>query len=716
MCMAACVCLAAAESNPARTLETAPLRFEPSEAASAHSPATFVARGARFRFEFTPQQAVLRNGKKDVRLSFDGANPAAHMEGAQPLRSTTNLYLGNDPSKWRHAIPNFGRLQVQGLYRGIDLAYYSNRGELEYDLTVNPGADPRRIRLRLKGEDARVNRDGDLVSDLIQKHPVAYQIGADGARHSVPSSYRQNADGSYGFQLGAYDRARALVIDPEVLVAQYFGGSYSDIAYSMGHDSNGLVYVAGNTFSPDLPLVGSSYQNTLLGIENVFLAVVNPGLPESSQVIYVTYIGGDETDILSAMTVGPKGDVYMTGTTTSGSFPQVNAAQPAMGGTNGDADAFVLWMSPTQTLNYSTFFGGSESEVGEAVSVAPNGWIWVAGDTQSSDLPTSSGAFQTTLIGTQNMFLAAFNPALTTTATEKYSTYLGGTHWDEAYGVAAAPDGSVWLAGGTYSPDIWIQGDATQGFPYQGKYGGDGDAYIAHLNPSLSGTSALLYASFLGGSQIDEATSLVLDPSGNVIISGYTLSSNFPVSSNALQTTYGGDTDAFISILNTVKGQLVYSTYFGGDGPDAAMDLKEDASGILYVCGYTESPGLPGSGVSATPGALQAAYDGSVDAFALKLSPANPAAAAVDYFTYLGTPGIQVAYAVDFDSEGNMYMAGYSSYAILAGLGGPERATIAGNVDAFVVGFEAGSIEPNTGASVSGGVHRRLPWRISPHR
>jgi hypothetical protein len=208
-----------------------------------------------------------------------------------------------------------------GLYRGIDLAYYGNGGELEYDLIVNPGADPQRIRLRLSGQDARLNRQGDLVSGLIQKHPVAYQIDAGGVRRSVQSSYRKNADGSYGFQLGAYDRSRALVIDPEVLVAQYFAGSYSDIAYTMGHDKNGLVYVGGNTFSPDLALVGSSYQTSLKGIENLFLAVINPGLPASSQVIYVTYIGGDETDILNAMTVSANGDVYMTGTTTSGSFP-----------------------------------------------------------------------------------------------------------------------------------------------------------------------------------------------------------------------------------------------------------------------------------------------------------------------------------------------------------------------------------------------------------
>jgi Beta-propeller repeat len=707
--LAACACLAAAESNPVRALDTAPLRFEPSGPESANNPATFVARGTRFRFEFTPHQAVLRSGKKDVRLSFDGASPAAQMQGTELMRSTTNLYLGNDPKKWRQAVPNFGRLKVRGLYRGIDLAYYGNGGQLEYDLTVNPDADPRRIRLRLEGTDARLNSQGDLVSPIIQKHPVAYQIDAAGARRSVESSYRKNADGSYGFRLGAYDRSRALVIDPEVLVAQYFAGSYEDVAVALGHDSNGLVYVGGNTFSPDLPLVGSSYQTALAGIENVFLAVVNPGLPASSQVIYVTYIGGDETDILNAMTVDSSGDVYMTGTTTSGSFPQVNAAQAAMGGTSGAADAFVLWMSPKQALNYSTFFGGSEADSGQAIAVGTNGLIWVGGNTQSTDLP-NTGGFQNSLIGAQNMFVAAFNPSLTGAATEVHSIYIGGTHWDEAYAIAVSPDGGVWLAGGTYSPDIWIQGNATQGYPYQGVYGGEGDAYIAHVDPAL-GAGALLYASFLGGSNIDEATSLVLDPSGNVVLSGYTLSSNFPVSSNAFQTKYGGDTDAFVTVLNTVKGQLVYSTYFGGDGPDASMDLKVDSSGVLYLCGYTESAGLP-----STTDALQAAYDGSVDAFALKLNPANPGAAGIDYFTYLGTPGIQVAYGVDFDTKGDIYMAGYSSYAILAPLGGPERATLAGNQDAFVVGFEAGSIVPNNSTSVAAGARKHIPWRVSPHR
>jgi len=707
--LAACACLAAAESGPMQILANAPLRFEP---ASESNAGTFVARGARFHFEFSPHQAILRNGEKDVRLSFDGANPAAHIEGAQLLRSTTNLYFGNDRSKWRPAVPNYGKVQVRELYRGIDLAYYGNGGELEYDLIVNPGADPQRIRLRLDGtgldgpglQDKAVylNRHGDLVAGLIQKHPVAYQIDADGVRRSVRSGYRKNADGSYGFQLGAYDRSRALVIDPTLKVAQYFAGSYQDIAYGIGHDAKGLVYIAGTTESTDLPLVGSSYQTTEGGGIDLFLAVVNPALSPSSQVIYVTYIGGTQDDIFGAMTVGPAGDVYITGSTASSNFPLANAAQSTIAGSTGGVDAFVLQLSPSQSLYYSTFFGGSGLDKGTAIIVGSNGSIWIAGNTQSNDLP-HTGGFQGSLIGTQNMFIAVFDATQSGSATEHYSIYIGGTHWDEAYGIAVALDGTFWVAGGTYSPDIWRTGTA-----YQYNYGGDGDAYIAHIDP---GTNKLLYASFLGGSGIDEATSLVLDPSGRIILSGYTLSANFPVTSTAFQTKYGGDTDAFISILDTAKNQLVYSTYFGGPDPDAAMDLKEDSSGVLYLCGYTQSSGLP-----STSNALQAAYDGSIDAFGLKLDPSKAGAAGIDYFSYLGSDGLQVAYGVDFDSSGNMYLAGYSSSNILSRIGGPQRTTVIGNVDAFVVGFSPGSSTPATTTSSIAERRRRLPWRVPPHR
>ncbi len=715
--LAACGFLAAAEPDAARILATAPLRFEPTTDGS--EAGKFVARGARYHCELTPDEADLRVDHKDIRLHFDGADQRAQISGTDLEHSTTNLYLGKDPAKWRRGVPNYSRVEVRGLYAGIDLAYYGNGGELEYDLTVKPGADPRRIRLRLEGDDAggasenqHVDQDGDLVAGLTQKRPVAYQIAADGSRHAVDSRYRKNADGSYGFALGAYDHTRDLVIDP-LLVAQYVAGTYQVIAYNIGHDSKGLIYVGGDTSTTDLPLAGASLQTSQAGGIDLFFAVINPALSESSQIIYTTYIGGTSDDDFGAMQVSSNGDVYITGTTFSDDFPVANAYQTTLGGTTEtNSNAFALWLGSKQTLQYSTYVGGSGNDGGKAIAVSSTGMIWIAGDTQSTDFP-NTGGFQDSLIGKQNMFVAALDPSKTTTATLVHSIYIGGTHWDEAYGMALAKDGTVWLAGGTYSPDIWIKGSPT----YQDRYAGDGDAYVAHLNPSL-GAHALLYASFLGGSGIDEATSMVLDPSGRVIVSGYTLSSNFPVTSDSFQTTYGGNTDAFIAILDPANSsrskQLVYSTYFGGDGADSVYDMKQDSKGVLYLVGYTESKGLPG-----TSNALQAAYDGSLDAFGLKLDPSKPGAAGIDYFTYLGSGGEQVAYGVDYDSKGNIYVVGSTTTGLLGEFGGPERQTLDGTVNAFVIGIPSASSSSNA-TSNGGGNHPVHVWHphapVSPHR
>ena len=211
---------------------------------------------------------------------------------------------------------------------------------------------------------------------------------------------------------------------------------------------------------------------------------------------------------------------------------------------------------------------------------------------------------------------------------------------------------------------------------------------------------------------------MVLDPSGRVILSGYTLSSNLPVTSDAFQTTYGGNTDAFIAILDPANStrakQLVYSTYFGGDGADSVYDMKEDSKGVLYLVGYTESKGLPG-----TSNALQAAYDGSLDAFGLKLDPSMPGAAGIDYFTYLGSGGVQVAYGVDFDSKGNIYVVGSTTTGLLGEFGGPERQTLDGTVNAFVIGIPSASSSSNATFN-GGGDHPVHVWHphapVSPHR
>lgn len=722
--------IASAQSHPAalHIIETAPLRFEPS---SDSIPQRFVARGPRYRFEFSRDTALFHSARGDASLRFERVAPEARIDGAEKLRSTTNLFLGSDPAKWRRGIPNYGQIRVQGLYRGVDLVYYGNAGELEYDLKIKPGADPRQIRLALSG-DARVDPDGDLVAELIQKRPVAYQTALDGTRIPVASGYRRNRDGSYGFAVGAYDHSRELVIDPVLTLSIYVGGSAQDIINAIAHDDSGFLYVAGTTDSTDFPIVGNASQPSYGGNTDVFVAKIDPN---AQAVVYSTFIGGSSNESLGGLAVDGQGNIYVGGTTASTDLPAVNAYQTALG-TSAVSNAFLAWITPSGSLNYCSYLGGTGTDIAGKIALDSKGNVWMVGSTNSANFPLLNPAQNGIFYG-YDMFVAGFSPNEPGANTLIYSTYIGGEGDDTGLGIAVAPDGTLWIAGGTYSTQIEITG-----YSYQPKYQGQGDAYIAHINPNY-GADGVVYATYLGGSGQDEATNIVVDANGRAIVTGFTLSSDFPVTGAAIQGQYGGNTDVFIGIIDpsitASRGEeLVYSTYFGGVNGDVALDLKQDANGILYVSGYTLSPGLP-----ATSTALQSAWDGSLDAFVLKLDPTLVSAAElaakrrlrfahdavvssapeIDYFSYLGSDGVQIGYAVDFDSKGDIFLAGSTSGPIFDALGGVAKTSAAGNVDGFVAGFNSCSFTtsiqsyefPDQGGSVTVGVGTQpgCPWTAS---
>jgi len=658
--------------DAAHILATSPLRFEPGPGIDSNE---FIARGTRSHFVFEGSSAKVQAGGQTLRFEFAGADRHARLEGLEKLRSTTGIFIGNDPSKWRRGVPNYGQLQVRELYRGIDLVYYGNAGELEYDLLVKPGADPQQVRLAFQGGRPSLDRDGNLNAAFILKRPVAYQIAANGARVAVNSRFRKNTDGSYGFSLGRYDRERELVIDPVVTLEQYFAGSSQDIGYAIDHDARGHLYIAGTTYSSDFPTAGAAAGNTPPGGEDLFLAVIDPTAAPASQILYAGFIGGSAADSLGGMAVDSKGFVYLTGTTASPDFPMVNAAQTTLGGTT---NAFAMKLDVFEVPLYSTYLGGSGTDTGNAIAIDSQGRMWVTGGTQSPNFPVVNG-FQLAA-GSQDAFVSGIDPTQSGSGSLFYSTYLGGTWWDTGRGIAAALDGTIWVVGGTYSYNFPVTSSS-----FQPGYGSGGDAFVAQINITPGG-SHLQYGTFLGGNNLEEARNIVLDAQGRVIVSGYTLSQNFPVTGNALQTQYGGNTDAFVSILNPANsgvGQLVYSTYFGGSNADVPFDLKLDPNGNLYVAGFTMSSGLP-----VTSNALQAAYDDTQDAFALEFNPSTSGKAGIKYLTYLGSDGLQIAYGIDYDATNNLiYLTGVSTGPIFDALGGPAKSTSAGNPDAFVIGF-----------------------------
>ena len=666
----------AAAPDPIKVLQTAPLRFEP----DGNAPERFIVRGTRFAMEFSSSQARLHSGGRSVSLNFVHSDPRARIEGESVLRSKTNLFLGNDPAKWRRGVVNYERLRVTGLYPGVDLVYYGNAGELEYDLTVAAGADPGRIRLRLTGEKPELDADGNLIAGLIQKRPVAYQLDSTGARIAVDSSYHRNRDGSYGFKLGPYDHSRAVVIDPVLTYGLYLAGTATDIGYAVGHDQNGLIYIAGTTDSGDFPSYGTPTQSANKGNTDLWVAQINPALPLGQSVLFTTYVGGSSTEVFGGLAVGPQGDIYLTGSTESVDLPLTSNTYQNKLENSAFFNAFVVWINSSQQLAYASYLGGSTaSDTANAIAVDSHGRMWITGGAQSTDFPTVA-PYQSALNGgySQDMFIAGFDPSQSGSATLVYSSYLGGTGWDTGRAIAVAADGTLWVAGSTYSFDAPLVN------PYQTFYHGGGDGYVAHVDPTM-GSNGLLYGTFAGGGNLDEARQIALDPAGPVIVSGYTLSQDYPVTSSPLQTAYGGDTDAFITILNPAANanqQLVYSTYFGGSGPDVPFDLKRDSLGVLYLSGMTQSAGL-----RTTALAMQSSYDGSMDAFVLRLNPAKPGSSGLDYFTYLGSPGVQIGYGVDFDSQGNVYVVGSTTGPIFDPFGGETFNTQGGKTDVFLAGF-----------------------------
>ena len=677
-----CACAtvyAAAPQDAVRALASAPLRFEPSRDGS-----KFVASGLRYRFAFESSRAILQANGESVRLSFKGSSSNARMNATGLLRSRTNLLEGNDPARWRTGIPNYSRLEVRGLYPGIDAAYYGNGGEFEYDLAVHPGSDPRLIRLSFGGVHPRIDRDGNLVAGFIQKAPVAYQIGDDGKRIPVASRYRRNGDGTFGFTVGRYDRQRDLIIDPVLTLNTYLSGTQADMATSIGHDGKGLVYVGGTTYSGDFTAAGTFSQTGFNGTEDLFLAQLDPNAAPGSQILLSIYIGGASTQTLGDMAVAPNGMVYLTGNTDSNDFPTSNAAQSTIG---GPSDAFAMAIDASQpgTANivYSTFLGGGADDFGNGVAFDSKGRIYVAGTTRSSDLPAPNG-LQGSTGATETAFVTVLDPSQSGSGTMVYESYIGGSGNETGQGIAVAPDGTFWVVGSTNSSDFPVANS-----PYQPNYRPGGRAFVAQIDPTKSGLPSLLYATYLGGSNPngpDAAKRVAVDAAGRVIVAGYTGSSDFPVTSDAVQAVYGGNFDAFVTILNpkNTGSPVVYSTFYGGKQPEIPYDLKVDAAGNIYLAGLTMSPDLYVTGNS-----LQPASRVTMNGFALQFNPARPSLGGVNYASYIGGPGLQIAYAIDYGANGAIYVAGYTSSALLEQYGGVSKPTDPGNRDAFVMGINA---------------------------
>jgi hypothetical protein len=606
-----------------------------------------------------------------LRMKLRNANPAARVTGVDELAGTSNYFIGNDPTKWQTNVPTYAKVKYEGIYSGIDLVYYGNQRQLEYDFIVAPGADPRRIAFDVSGAQ-RIRRDvqGDLVfktgeGEIRWHRPVVYQE-KDGARQEIAARYTINDTNRVGFQLAKYDASRPLYIDP-LIYSTYLGGSGYDYGNSIAVDAAGNAYVTGYTGSTDFPITPGAFQTVCASGSNceylgdAFVSKINAA---GSALVYSTYLGGTGYDSGASIAVDSGGNAYITGSTQSTDFPITPGAFQTSSCNPSCDDAFVTKIDPTgSALVYSTYLGGSKVTGGACIAVDSAGNAYVVGSTFSSDFPTKN-PLQPNYAGGGlywgDAFVSKFDP---TGSALVYSTYLGGSTGDGAISVAVDSSGNAYVTGVTTSTDFPTKNALQPNYGGGGDY--SGDVFVAKINAA---GSALVYSTYLGGSGGEFASGIAVDSSGNAYVTGFTASTDFPTK-NALQPANAGKTDVFVTKFNSTGSAFIYSTYLGGKDTDDGYGIAADSAGNAYVVGLAGSRNFP-----VTTGALQTIGPA---AFVTKV---NPTGSGLVYSTYFGG---DPTYGIAVDSAGNAYLTGATSGPGFP-LMNPLQPTIGGAEDAFV--------------------------------
>ena len=660
-----------------------PLSFEPGSNAN-----QFFVRGSGYRLMLTPSQATIavdnHAHEKILSMKLEGANVTAKSEAFNPLPGKRNYLIGNDRSKWRTNVPTYAGVRYDEVYPGISVLYYGRQGRLEYDFKIAPGANPQAIRFAFNRDlRPRIAANGDLVLqfggvELREPRPTLYQEIA-GERRPVPGRYLIADKREVAFEVGAYDQTLPLVIDPVLVYSTYLGGSGDDLGSSIALDGSNNVYIAGTTSSANFPTQSPAFPSSA-GLSDIFVTKIDPaganivystyiggsgldradgialdgggnayvvGRVDSSStnfpttpgvigptyrggdfdgvafrlnaqgnaLVYSTYIGGEDNDSTEGVAVDSAGSAYLTGGTRSQGFPITGTGFQFT--RSGDTDAYLMRLNSTATgLIYSTFLGGGGTDRGSGVAIDGSGNAYVAGYTSSQDFPTES-AFQNSFGGSFDAFIAKVDTNSSGAASLVFCTYLGGTGDDKAYGIAIDNGASnVYVVGQTSSNNLPLLS------PAQPAFGGSFDAFIARI----SSTGTKIYTTYLGGTGDDRGTGIRVNSSGEVYVTGFTSSTNFPTVT-PLQISNGGGFDAFVAKLNSAGSAFLYSTYLGGSANESnttsgtsTNPIALDASSNAYITGYTASTNFP------TAAPLQPASAGGQDAFVVKITDAAPAA------------------------------------------------------------------------------------------
>jgi hypothetical protein len=635
-------------------------------------------RGSGYGLFLTADESVVvlasKSGKSAVvRMKLLGANDS-QVVPTDPLPGTINSFIGNDPSKWRTDIPTFSKVKYEGIYSGVDLIYYGNQQQLEYDFVVAPGADPKAIRFAVSGAKVRLDSNGDLVmhtslGNVRHLKPVIYQE-IDGVRHEIKGRFVKRSDHEVSFAIANYDRQHTLVIDPTFSWSTYLGGSGTDLATCVAVDVLGNTYVGGNTTSTNFPTDGANagpyptFPGAAGSTQAFFSVIFFQG--SGSELYISSYYGGTtgNTSVNGISLLQPNGKlvpyVYVVGSTTATDLPTVNPLQAANA---GGEDAWLAELEFPNVIHYSSYLGGSGNDSASSITFDSLGNVVMAGSTTSTNFPTTN-PFQAVNEGGTDGFVTKFNSTLTGVM---YSTYIGGSGNEIISSIANTKNDALVFVGSTTST-AFGEPDTT---------GINTKAFLTSLTSAgVGGTAAPMVTRIFGGNNAKVVTSATgiayfagnatCTPAANpaIWVTGYTNGDNV-LAKDAIQSQNAGGYDAFVQVY--FQGLLVFSSFYGGSGADEAKGVGIDGCGNTFIGGTTNSTNFP------VTNPLQAANSGGYDGFVVNFQPPAKWCSetagkcngteyfppTVFYSTYLGGTGNDVITGVAVSTKaGNATVAG----------------------------------------------------------
>lgn len=670
-----------------------PLAFEANQG-QADKAVRFLSRGPGYSLFLTDQQAVFslsragRTSPSVLKMTLAGAKPAAMIAGQNKLPGVANYYRGHNPSHWQTNVPTYREVRYSQVYKGVDLAYYGTGRQLEYDFRLAPGADAKQIQLTFDGaRRLHVSKDGGLTVGLDGgsvrwQKPLVYQ-SVNGKRTEVTGQYAVRGR-QVGFQLGAYDKSKPLVIDPVLVYSTYLGNSSGESATAVAASSTNGAYVTGYTDGATFP--GQTGKLGPGGNTDVF---VTRFALNGKSIVYSTVIGSTGRERPGGIALNSAGEAFIVGDAGGKDFPVVGNTSPF----SGFADGFAAKLKANGVLAWARFIGGNSGVDVQGIAWTVNG-LYICGGTSSTDFPPATDGFQSAPGGTfaEGNYSDGYIARLSDVdGTPLGGTYLGGINIDFVNSIAVSGT-SVAVSGYTLSKNFPLV-NAAQTTSDQNGYN---TFFVASLSSDLKRAR---FSTYLGSHVSSTDTSVAIEASDNVYVGGTAETASFPTTAGAFRRTYQLPSEGFVTKYSA-SGEVLFSTFIGGSSQDVISGLAFDPSKSgIWVTGDTASGDFGGPPYGAFPSGANSA------AFAARLDVTGKTLSNVFFFGSAGKTNSGKGIALD--TAGAVYIAGYTGGGLAPLLNSYQSAYGGGDGDAFLA-----KIDP-TAAPVALRAFNIIPNEIS---